>query len=211
MYFPQVELWSCFPTNENISNSSVEGQMIDGAPVGYWTYYRENGNPYIITKWQAKCPIKSWTFYSNGKIKHFVTFDSDGVMKVKHFDNIYSTLVSELTIKDGHVRGQLKKYYPNGQLKAEGQVEKTYDINGNLTTTTFIKSGLWKFYDEEDNLTHELTFKEGSIDGYCRYYDDEGHIYADGKQIDEDRIGLWRLYHRDDNEYELYVINYGSA
>jgi len=207
MYFPQDNLWTCFPANTYTSNSTIEGQMINGVPDGHWTHFRDNGYPYIITEWQNTQPIKTWTFYSNGKIKHFAIIGSDGIMKIKYFDNNHSTLISELTIKDGHVRGQLKIFYPNSQLKAKGQTHKTYDKDGNLTDT-FTKSGLWKFYNEEESLTHELTYKDGLVDGHCRFYDNDGIVISEGRKIGKDNVGIWKIYSYDD-DYQLFMEDFG--
>jgi antitoxin component YwqK of YwqJK toxin-antitoxin module len=105
----------------------------------------------------------------------------------------------------------MKEFYPNGSLTAFGPCQKLYNLQ-DIWVGEFEKTGLWKHYNTEGNVIHEITFNNGIIDGYCKYYNEDRTVYAEGKQIDDECVGLWRFYEDpvsiDDSEY-LFTEYFG--
>lgn len=212
MYFPQPHIYKSLFPNGYIKNYTFEGEMCNGYPTGDWKLYNSSGSMYAISKWDNGSLLKTLIFYTNGKLKMYFKFLGDTII-IKYCDSLYSSLAREVTFKDGHVVGVMKEFYPDGSIQSYGPCEKIYN-EFDVWVGEFGKTGLWQYYNNEGILTHELTFKEGEIDGYCKYYNKDRTTFAEGRQIDDERVGLWRFYKEagsiDDCQY-LFTKYYGFA
>jgi antitoxin component YwqK of YwqJK toxin-antitoxin module len=192
MSFPQPNLFKTLSANDYIKNVRFEGQMLNGYPHGLWQLYNSKGSVMGISRWDNGHVLKTWVFYPNGKLKMFYRSNTNNII-IHHFDKVYSALVREITYKIGLIRGTMKEFYPNGSLAACGPCEKIFNSH-NICIGEYERMGLWQYYNTEGVLTHELTWKEGLVDGYCRYYNMDNEIIAEGRLIDGERVGLWRFY-----------------
>ena len=70
--------------------------------------------------------------------------------EVKEFDD-EGRLKFEVELKNGIKHGTYREYYPNGKIRVKGKFKKDE------------KDGVWKLYDENENLIEETEFSEGKI------------------------------------------------
>ena len=111
-------------------------------------------------------------FYENSNLKEEKIYEDTNQHRFKYTQSLFyenGVLQSKGIIADSSHRkdnlGYWKYYYPNGNLKREGEFEdgnskglwKEYRENGKLKSvgeykTSWKKIGVWNYYDEEGNL-----------------------------------------------------------
>ncbi len=148
--------------------------------------YFENGNINFIS--DEKYKSISIGFYENGKIERYIKYillpkvcpDSmayeniewyeNGQLKSKRifncgkqpFKDYYNdtilgregTLIGMLLFKVG----KYSEWHPNGKIKLEAYYE-----DGNTQSEANIKTGIWKYYDENGNLLKEEEYKKNVL------------------------------------------------
>jgi len=79
-----------------------------------------------------------------------------------------------------------KIYYKNKVLKSEG----AYVKQGSSSHQNEVRDGIWKFYDEEGNLTQEKTYKEGELI-YSKAFYKNGKLQNEGAYLNGQKNGKW--------------------
>jgi len=185
-------------------SKSSEGIMRDGKPDGYWKTYYENG--ILKTEGNRKnFELDSvWKFYDrHGKLTLSITY-KNGKKKGPRTTYLKNKTVVEY-FENNVKNGITKEYYPDGKLwktipykkGLEDGISVTYAEDGRIIALTrfkkgFLKSrefinrydengnkiGLWKeFWPGDDYITKtEISYRNGIIDGYAKYYDKEGNL-----------------------------------
>ena len=191
-----------------------EGGMVNGKPDGYWKNYHQNGQ--IKSEGNRKEFVidSLWKFYDeegkiilevnyiNGKKNGFrTTYQGDEATK-ENFEN---------DIK----QGPTLVLYPNGSIKfktpfingLEEGIAREYNLDGDIIQLITYKKGYvlererinrydadslphgkWKwFYEEEELLRLEGTFRHGLKNGYFKEYDREGNLLTATKYVDGEK------------------------
>lgn len=94
-------------------------------------------------------------------------------------------VIGIINYKKGICEGKAIFFHPNGKPKCIG----TYH-NGNM-------NGLWKFWDENGNLTHEISYKDDQFHGTFKSYYPSGKIKEKGKYFKNKPIGKWLFFSED--------------
>ncbi|EJF53935.1 hypothetical protein SapgrDRAFT_2261 [Saprospira grandis DSM 2844] len=110
------------------------------------------------------------------------------------------TLVEAVYIQGGKIIGQYKSYHSDGSRKRIG----TYDRYGRAT-------GEWKSWHIGGNMSSELNYKDGGLNGAAKFYYSSGRLREEGRFMSrktqmiisgqiveqqlEARIGEWKSYH----------------
>lgn len=84
--------------------------------------------------------------------------------------------------KEGMQDGQFEKFYPNGNLQAEGLV-----VNGK-------RSGLWVSYHPAGNKQSENNYVNGDLDGKSVVYYPNGQIMYIGYYTNGSSDGQWLYF-----------------
>ena len=125
---------------ENVGSSEIPKNGRNGE----WIFYHENGNKKTEGKFLKGEPEGEFTwYYPIGKKKQVVTF-KNGEME------------GELIIF--HENGNKKeiRYYKNGQTDYDGNILKTFDINGLNEERYEFKNGEFKLYKSQEQIEQEL-------------------------------------------------------
>lgn len=77
------------------------------------------------------------------------------------------TKSSEGFLKDGQPEGYWKSFYPNGQIKTEGN------------RVNYLLDGPWNFYSEEGKKIVEINYKAGNKNGPRKSYQNENVVRID--------------------------------
>jgi hypothetical protein len=126
-----------------------------------WIYYYKNGKIKETGDYYRQQKINDWKYYyETGKLKKFesIFFDLDGI----GYYSVRPMLQSEY------------EYYENGQLKMEGQYEKSYDgvdsiymvepetgketLQTIFGTTCSKKCGTWNYYNPDGSLMRKEEY-----------------------------------------------------
>lgn len=94
------------------------------------------------------------------------------------------------TYVDGELNGQLKKYYPNGQLMTSA-VYVNGKIEGNYTS-----------YYENGALEEETEYSEGKKEGVSRKYGSDGKLILMYNYHNGDKDGAFQSYNINDGSYQ---------
>lgn len=132
-----------FPTDSKVE----EGRYIDNSKEGVWTtYYKDGETPKVIGEYKYNCP--------DGKYKKFY---KSGILK------------EEGTYTSHHYIGELKKYFPTGELEYLGN----YNDNGQEVDTTI-------YYYKNGCKELMLTFNsDGSDQNLYSYHSDKCNVLKD--------------------------------
>jgi antitoxin component YwqK of YwqJK toxin-antitoxin module len=98
--------------------------------------------------------------------------DSINSLRVRLITNYYCNgrKKTEFTVYHGRAVGKWCSWYPNGQIKQEGQYLDTTESNkirngiyNNFGDKRWGEQGMWKYYDETGKLIREAIYKDGEI------------------------------------------------
>lgn len=194
-----------------------EGGMLTGKPDGYWKNYHTNGQ--LKSEGNRKDFILDslWKFYDEegkvileinyleGKKNGFrTTYQGEEATK-EFFENDVKQGPTLVFFADGSVK--MKTPFVNG---LEEGIAREYNANGNIIQLITFKKGYivererinrydadtlahgkWKwFYEEEELLRTEGTFKHGLKNGYFKEYDKESNLLTATKFIDGEKIEM---------------------
>jgi uncharacterized protein len=214
---------------------SSEGFMRDGKPDGYWKTYYESGVLKSEGN-RKKYELDSlWKFYdSNGNIKVSISY-KNGIQngaRTTYFDD--KILVENFQNNIKH--GISHEYYPNGKLYKtipfsnglEDGYAVSYSQDGRLIEIIFYqkgfqknreiinrldangqKTGIWKEFWPGDNFItkSEIPYRKDIIDGYVKYFDEEGNL----KSIQKFVNGILIIDPPELAEYELKTDFYSDG
>ncbi len=135
----------------------IEGQCKDGSECGKWKFYSNTGKLEVVQEViTALYSIKYIYNVSTGNLmaKYFVRNNQIDGIKITYYNN--GKPHYEIEYKDGiPYIGIYKIYYPNGQIK----------VNGQFQSTSSRPTGKWTGYDEQGKIVEFCTFnKYGEID-----------------------------------------------
>lgn len=117
------------------------------------------------------------------------TGESDGV-KTIYFEGTQK-IRQTITYKDGLRNGEMKEFFPNGNLKAKQFYRNDtvidtlffYHSNGQLAEYQIVKDrkkfGCWRKYNKSGRMYSEINFKDGVFDGTSSVYS-----YNNGKLLE---------------------------
>lgn len=104
-------------------------------------------------------PVKWQDFYENGQPEYYEEYDKTGeyylVKKQWYADGkiqLEMTMMDKKNLEYVHT-----EYYPNGNIRAQGTLRfstNTYD---------YVRTGTWKYFDEQGNLKKEETYASGKV------------------------------------------------
>lgn len=124
---------------ENKGNTFVYYK--NGLKNGIFTNYnRKNGKIHAFGEFKDDLPTGKWYFFNEAG---FLLFTEENIEKNTEFKRQRDDGV-EITPK---FTSYVKDYYPNGNVKEEGRVLYSEDIE-----IDYYKTGTWKYYNEEGVL-----------------------------------------------------------
>lgn len=177
-----------YPTSQR----SAEGRYKNGLKTGIWIYYDTRGK--VIQKGPFRKGVidGDWTWYfSNGQLRRQESYLSG---KREGLSVEYDSLGNKLT--EGTYVNDLQNgpwfYHKNGFME-----KGVFDMG--------LKTGLWKYYCEDENLCFKGNFKNGVPIGKHYYYHGNGRLKTYGKFKSGRQAGEWREY----NEQGHLVHTYG--
>lgn len=167
--------------NVEISRGSLTGGMwwnnqcgCDGGAHGLWINRYRNGNLKEIGEYYCERKKGTWTYYyENGNLMKYETYDAPYLETLTEKGPPWDTLKNTLRNYSYLLSGSYAEYYANGKLKEEGSYEiieefsetdtviimapETYEetkvaIEGPFWLPKSVKTGIWKWGDENGNL-----------------------------------------------------------
>jgi len=94
-------------------------------------------------------------------------------------------IVGIVNYKKGICEGKAIYFHINGKPKCTGNYH-----NGNM-------DGLWRFWDENGNLTYEINYKDDMFHGSFKSYYPDGHLKEKGKFYNNKPTGKWIYFSED--------------
>jgi antitoxin component YwqK of YwqJK toxin-antitoxin module len=215
--------WYIFYFNGKIRS---EGSYKDDKKNGYFKEYTENGDLLTIAKYvddllqpeaqEIKKPDIRNEYYPNGKIKISAMFRNgipDGLKRIydstgkieKSYLYENGLVTGEGIVKeDGNKDGPWKEFYPDGDIKSEGNYDngkqtggwKYYHPNGKTEQEGKYNKqgkpeGRWKWYFDSGQLLKDESYHNGQRDGLSTTYDEAGIIVEDGEYVNGNEEGPW--------------------
>jgi antitoxin component YwqK of YwqJK toxin-antitoxin module len=155
--------------------------------------YYENGKLKSEGDFKKGRKEGSWKFYDkDGQIECEVSYKEDkkyeGVWKLYNEDGFYL----QESYKEGKREGLWKIHYRQYQSVVEHNV---YKQEGNYKNDE--KNGIWKFYDENNNLVGEVYFEDGKKNGVFKEYNKHGRLRKEGSYKGDKKKGSWKFYDKD--------------
>lgn len=197
-----------------------EGLYKDGTEIGLWKSYYKDGSVEEETQYDEKGKKNgiSKNYDYDGKLFFEMEYSKGELIAYKYYDKD-GKIIKEDRKKKGEF--DFIGFYPGGKKKLEG----IYTVKG--------KKGLWKYYDEHENLTaeenyddkgqihgkilnyypmkkikSEINYKEGERDGYYVSYFKNGQSEQEGWFKSGRMEGYWINYLPDGTlESKLYYSN----
>lgn len=194
-----------------------EGAMVNGKPDGYWKNYHPNGqlksegarkNFVIDSLWKFYDEEGNLTLminYADGKKNGFrYTYQGDEISKENFVNDIkegYSYILfandsvkMKIPFTAGLEEGLAKEYDMSGNIVQLITYKKGYVVEReriNRYDSDSLAHGKWKwFYEDEEILHIEGTFKHGLKNGYFKEYDLEGNLLSATKWVDGEKIEM---------------------
>lgn len=96
----------------------------------------------------------------------------------------------------GKFTGYAELYFTTGNLYGHG----LFDENGERT-------GIWKYYHENNNLSEEISLKAGKLDGPFKIYYRNGVVKREGTYKDGKQVEIQKEYNKAGQLVELSEIN----
>lgn len=128
---------------------------------------------------------------------------------IKKYDN--KIVESEIFFKDNHPAGVYRKYYPNGQIKANMHFDEKgekaaailYDEKGNKLGMGFYKNqkkdSLWQYFVNDSIVISQVSYKNGIKNGIEITYSIYSYpnILEETTWVNDKKEGTWRHYFED--------------
>ncbi|WP_243472269.1 toxin-antitoxin system YwqK family antitoxin [Winogradskyella sp. MH6] len=154
-----------------------------GIPEGFKELKLEPGN-YTFDNFFQSADFDYYGRYSQGRYTLFfypitviLNVESGQIMVKSWRDSSRADSKEPVTFES-------EEYYDNGKISAKGFIEK----EGN-------KTGEWKHYDKDGNLTTSGAYENDKKNGVWKYYDKEdGHLTMSGAYENDERVGVWKVY-----------------
>ena len=169
-----------FQTYDREGNATVSGNHSFGIPTGKWEFYREPDKLMKVETYVENISHEMVEYYKGSSI-FFDAIEKAGpeasiILEtanvdfiptargkwIEYFDN--GSPMLEKTYTNGFVT-YVKEYYKNGKVKMEGRCFAERDLSNYPLTRSYnpnrempepyIKTGTWKYYDEDGNLIEE--------------------------------------------------------
>ena len=214
--------WKYFWKNGNIK---VEGTFQNDKKQGYFKYYDEAGNFKYVEKFEddnlitdapetRQMEVKT-VYHPNGKRAITATYYKgvpDGIRR--EFDEtgavikgyVFATGVLKyegITDEDGKRQGVWKEFYPNGELKSEGNYvnskqegvwnfyfeNQKIEVKGSYKNGK--KEGRWYWNYPNGALLQEENWRNGKLDGEFLEYNENGEITVKGEYLEGTEEGEW--------------------
>jgi antitoxin component YwqK of YwqJK toxin-antitoxin module len=208
--------WKNHESVEGTSVLTSEGSYLDNERTGIWTQYYSNGtvksrkhfvNGYVngsvieyfpdgTMKEKGSWMDKKWIgayelYYSSGNICQKLFFNDEGKKDGKQVYFFEDGSASSLEYYSNKVQDSSVSYYPGGAIK-EKYIKDKYKVDfrkDGRKRSESIYSGntkIYRAYYDNGNLSEEVSYKNGKMDGDCILYYKNGTIkygciYKEGK------------------------------
>lgn len=227
--------WKFFYDNGKVK---TEGTYRNDKRNGYFKEYDEKGNLTDVSKFVndvreeapelVKLDVRT-DYYPDGKIKTVGSYIGDipeGIRReyaengevTAAFTFSKGKIIAEGIIDDEGVKdGPWKEFYPDGQLRSEGNYRngnrigkwRFYHPNNNLEQEGNYNNqgnpgGTWKWYYDNNSLLREESFLNGESEGIFTEYDENGKVIIQGEYIAGREEGLWKYQLGDQREEGTY-------
>ncbi|MFB6344059.1 toxin-antitoxin system YwqK family antitoxin [Saccharicrinis sp. FJH62] len=155
----------------------VEGYYVKNQKHGTWRFWYKDGKPECVETYEyGKLNGLRMYYHENGVLKDSTNYKNDHPIGLsKHWYE--SGIVSYITEydSDGHMQGDSKTWYVNGQLHQEGQMKKTrmdgkfidYYKNGQIEKIHSYKVGTredeWIYFNENGDTLKKEYYDNGVL------------------------------------------------
>ena len=222
-------MWRTFFEDKSVK---TEGNYLDDQINGLFKEYNTQGDIILLEKYENDILITDAAetivvdirndYFSNGRVsgsgaykkgnKHGVhrRYDEQGnVIDAVLYDEGKEVGRGIIGVS-GKIEGPWKLYYPNGNIKEEGEYKEGqrdgnwqfYDQSGKLIQKGNFRKGkpdgLWRWFHDYGTIRREESYTRGREDGESVEYDKEGKIISQGSFTDGLKDGAWQ-YHIGDH------------
>lgn len=130
-------------------------------------------------------------------------------------------LIYEGTFKDDHPAGEMKRYHPNGTVKAvllfsensDTVSARLFDQKGKLVAKGFYlgqkKTGEWSNYTEERLVSTE-NYLEDRKNGIAKRYYPSGELLDETTWVNDVQEGIYKAYDKAGNKYIECIYKNGK-
>lgn len=133
---------------------TYELKFEEGVLSGEYKYYHTTGTMRLFGNVVNGYKVGDWiTYFEDGTKKYVETFELIDSSFCKFKDGSYRANFIKYPYSSDHTKETCysKQYYPSGALAAEGKIHRAN------------RSGIWKFYDEGENLIKQINYEPGFI------------------------------------------------
>lgn len=149
-----------------------------------------------LTRWRE--------FYPSKRTRRLYTTYEQGDEKVQHGYDVYfydrdgSPKRAGFYFRDGQRHGAYKAWYPNQELKEEGQFEEGQ------------REGTWTWYDAKGKKLQEISYRAGAKHGNFVRWDAMGTLEIERHYENDQRHGPERHYFSNGQLKTLFTWNRGN-
>jgi antitoxin component YwqK of YwqJK toxin-antitoxin module len=177
-----------------------EGSYSNGIKTGEWKIFSTDGK------------LTSLSNYSNGKLNGpFKKYNGDNVIEEGNYSDGLMTGEWVFNYNSGKIKGKGKYLSGDGDNLGKTGIPKNgrdgnwllYYENGNLSSELNYKNGnlegIWKSYHENGNLDIVSEYKYGKGNGKYQSYYESGKIKQESQQLNDEYDGKSITYHENGN------------
>lgn len=131
-------------------------EVINTSRAELHVYYKD-GTMRSLVEYNKNLPVKWMDYYPNGNVEFIEEYDKKMEYYIKYnFYYIDGKPQNILELVDDKERIYVsKEYYRNGQIKEEGMRQM------NASMGDYNRIGVWKFYDQNGNVTSTKNYVKG--------------------------------------------------
>jgi TonB family protein len=184
----------------------IQSYFKKGIRDSVWTYSQEGKTACVIYYDEGKVDSLH-SFYDDGSLHAQLSVDDNGTGSLNRYYETGSLLQSA-SIDSFALNGDVKLFYPNGQLFQEviyvddrpHTTVSTQDSLGNAIDGGNLQDGTGEFLlylmDESEGpvKTELVTFRNGLKEGLYQNFDRSGKITTEGQYLENAKNGKWTFY-----------------
>lgn len=192
--------------------------LINGKEQGDWKYYYENGNKKAVGTYNNGKKSGKWSYYyKNGRIQQIGSYSAGRLTGIWQWYYETGELLKEEYYIYGKLDGEAIEYSELGSIISKGNYVEGYKEGDWVYTigdqryignyVMDLKDGVWKsYYLEENKLSFEGKYVQGSPDGKHEYFYPNGNIKEERYYSEGEKIRSWSKY--DEQGNLIIVVQY---
>ncbi|MEO1049135.1 MAG: tetratricopeptide repeat protein [Bacteroidota bacterium] len=201
---------------------ALKGQYKNGQADGLWTWYYQSGKIKSEIVYKNNERNGKYThYYENGQVESVCDYVDNKRSGVCQYFSMDGQLQYEKLYDKKHGAQSFRYKKPSGsfspfqQIIKEGEfVQKTYYVNGKVSTIVNYKNGLYhgkqKYFHSSGKLSEERQYNNGVIQGSEKTYFPNGKLLRETAYLDDKEHGLEKEFYSNGKPKRITTYKSGN-